>query len=66
MTSGTGARGSRNHIFLCGGVSEWQWKHLAGIQATAPGFSAVAIAPRPDGAEGPSRCGGRYVLFGGW
>eukprot|EP00035_Acanthoeca_spectabilis_P001493 m.80571 g.80571 ORF g.80571 m.80571 type:complete len:886 (-) comp10914_c0_seq1:148-2805(-) len=52
--------GSLNHIFLCGGVSEWQWKYLAGIRATAPGFSSVTIAPRPDGIEGPSQLTAQY------
>lgn len=54
------ARGSLNHIFLCGGVSEWHWKYLAGIRTTAPGFSSVAVAPRPDGTDGPSQLSARY------
>ena len=57
--------GSRNHIFMCGGVSEWQWKHLAGIQAKAPGFSSVLVAPRPDGTEGPSQLVAHYRSHAG-
>jgi alpha-L-rhamnosidase len=56
---------SRNHVFLCGGVSEWMWKHLLGIQRAAPGFSKVAIAPRVDGFFGPSSATGRYASVRG-
>ena len=42
--------GTLNHIFLCGGVAEWMWKHLIGLTATAPQFrmrARAAVAARP-------------------
>ena len=45
---------SFNHIFLCGGVSEWMWKHLAGLTPVAPGFAEVRVAPRVHPTQGPA------------
>jgi alpha-L-rhamnosidase len=36
-----GGGGTRNHIFLCGGIGHWMWKHLVGLDRTSPGFATV-------------------------
>lgn len=46
--------GSRNHAWLCGGVSEWLFSSLGGITAVAPGFQKVQIAPRVVPDLGPN------------
>ena len=45
---------THNHIFLCGGVAEWQYKHIGGIQPTSPGYATVSIAPSISKTTGPS------------
>lgn len=37
---------SLNH-YSYGSILEWMYRHLAGLQPTAPGFTAVRIAPKP-------------------
>ena len=51
-TWGTGD--SHNHIFLCGGVSEWMWKHVVGINAISPAFGHILVRPRVDCHLGPA------------
>lgn len=48
-----GGSDTRNHIFLCGGVGEWFWKHLVGLTPASPGFEAIRIAPELDPDYGP-------------
>ena len=55
-----GSVNSHNHVFLCGGVSQWMWNQLAGIKSTAPGFATVSVAPRVDPALGPASVVARY------
>ena len=45
--------GTLNHIFLCGGISDWMWKHLAGLTPTSPGFATVQVAPKVYPSVGP-------------
>ena len=45
-----GGGATRNHIFLCGGIGHWMWKHLVGLDRTTPGFATVRIAPKIDGS----------------
>ena len=52
--------GTLNHIFLCGGIGEWYWKHLVGLTPTAPGFAAVSIAPKIHDQVGPKTVGGEF------
>jgi alpha-L-rhamnosidase len=42
--SHTGLLQSENHAFL-GAFDDWLYRHLAGIQATAPGYATVRIRP---------------------
>ena len=38
---------THNHIFLCGGVGEWMYTHVAGISLPAsPGFSQILLSPK--------------------
>lgn len=37
---------SLNH-YSYGSILEWMYRHLAGLQPTAPGFTAVRLAPKP-------------------
>ena len=46
--------GTLNHIFLCGGVGEWMWKHLVGLTPAAPQFAEVTIHPKVHPTEGPA------------
>ena len=52
---------SLNHIFLCGGIGHWFWKHLVGITPAAPGFATVTIAPRIHDTVGPRSVGGQFL-----
>ena len=52
---------SLNHIFLCGGIGHWMWKHLVGITPAAPGFARATIAPRIHDSVGPRSVGGRFL-----
>lgn len=45
---------TRNHGWLCGGIGEWMYKYLAGIQPSSPGFATVTIAPVISRTIGPS------------
>ena len=58
-------RNTLNHIFLCGGIGHWMWKHLAGITPAAPGFAKVAIAPRIHDTVGPRSVGGQFLSVKG-
>lgn len=60
LDAGHGA-GTVNHIFLCGGVAEWMWKHLIGLTATAPQFAAVDVHPKVHPGIGPSSASGTFV-----
>ena len=53
--------GTRNHIFLCGGVGEWMWKHLAGLTPIAPAFARVAVAPRMGLDVGPRHVAAAFL-----
>ena len=46
--------GTRNHIFLCGGLVEWYWKHLVGLTPTSPAFATLRIAPKVRPYLGPT------------
>lgn len=45
---------THNHIFLCGGVGEWLYEHLAGVTPAAPGWARVSVAPKVAHDAGPS------------
>lgn len=45
--------GSRNHAWLCGGVSEWLYAVLGGISPSSDGFRTVTIAPKISSTLGP-------------
>lgn len=47
--------GTVNHIFLCGGIGEWMWKHLVGLTPAAPQFAEVTIHPKVHPVEGPAK-----------
>lgn len=53
--------GTLNHIFLCGGIGHWFWKHLVGLTPAAPGFMEVKIAPRIHDSLGPKFVGGDFL-----
>jgi alpha-L-rhamnosidase len=53
--------GTLNHIFLCGGLGHWMWKHLAGITPAAPGFAEVTIMPRIHDSVGPRAVRGEFL-----
>lgn len=55
------AGGTRNHIFLCGGIGHWMWKHLVGLDRTSPGFATVKIAPKIDDTYGPKSTSGEFL-----
>lgn len=54
-------RGSLNHIFLCGGIGHWMWKHLVGLTPGIPGFATVSINPRIHDSVGPRSVGGKFI-----
>ena len=60
LDSGHGS-GTVNHIFLCGGVLEWMWKHMVGLTATAPQFAEVSMHPKVHPVVGPSSVSGSYL-----
>ena len=39
---------SFNHYAL-GAIADWRYRHVAGLNAEAPGFRVARIAPRPGG-----------------
>jgi hypothetical protein len=55
------AQGSLNHIFLCGGVGHWMWKHLVGLTPAAPGFAQVSLRPRVHDSVGPRSVDGQFL-----
>jgi alpha-L-rhamnosidase len=60
-TIGINPRGTLNHIFLCGGIGHWMWKHLVGLTPAAPGFAEVSIAPKVHDVFGPRSVGGEFL-----
>ncbi len=52
---------SLNHIFLCGGIGHWMWKHLVGLIPTSPGFATVSLNPLVDDAVGPKSVSGQFL-----
>jgi hypothetical protein len=63
--------GTMNHIFLCGGVGEWMWKHLVGLTPAKPQFAEVVIHPKVHPAEGPASVSGTFMsprgaISSGW
>lgn len=44
--------GSRNHGWLCGGLAEWLYASLGGIQPASDGFGTVSIAPKISSTPG--------------
>jgi hypothetical protein len=56
-----GGTDTRNHIFLCGGVGEWFWKHMVGLKPSAPAFAAVTIAPQLHYGLGPASMSGAFT-----
>ena len=53
--------GTLNHIFLCGGIGHWMWKHLVGLTPATPGFAEVKIAPLIHDSVGPRSVGGQFL-----
>jgi alpha-L-rhamnosidase len=45
---------THNHIFLCGGLGEWQYRSLGGIAPASAGYANVSIAPQISRTLGPS------------
>lgn len=45
---------THNHIFLCGGVGEWMYRSLGGIEPVEPGYERISIAPQVSEHFGPS------------
>ena len=64
-TVGISPPGTLNHIFLCGGIGHWYWKHLVGLTPTSPGFATVQIAPKIHDSLGPKSVGGDYLSSSG-
>jgi alpha-L-rhamnosidase len=54
-------QGTLNHIFLCGGIGHWMWKHLVGLTPAAPGFAEVTLAPKIHDTLGPKTMGGEFL-----
>ena len=52
-------------MFLCGGVGEWFWKYLAGINPTSPAFTTVAIAPMLELEHGPRSLDAEFLSASG-
>ena len=52
--------GTQNHVFLCGGIGEWMWKHEVGLTSTAPAFAGVRVAPKVHNKFGPSSAAGTF------
>ena len=52
-------------IFLCGGISEWMWKHLVGLKPAAPAFAEVMIAPKVHPKYGPRSVAGDFLSASG-
>ena len=52
--------GTRNHIFLCGGLVEWYWKHLVGLTPASPAFATVRVAPKVRPYLGPTELDATY------
>jgi alpha-L-rhamnosidase len=57
----TNPSGTLNHIFLCGGIGHWMWKHLVGLTPAAPGFAEVSLIPRVHDAVGPRAVAGDFL-----
>jgi alpha-L-rhamnosidase len=57
----TNQTGSLNHIFLCGGIGHWMWKHLVGLTPAAPAFAQVSLIPRIHDSVGPRSVGGEFL-----
>ena len=54
VSAGVANPPTHNHIFLCGGVGEWQYRSLGGISPLQPGYKKVEIKPRVSSSYGPS------------
>ena len=52
---------SLNHIFLCGGIGHWMWKHLVGLTPTSPGFATVSLNPLVHDSVGPRSVSGQFL-----
>ena len=63
--SGPPGKGTKNHIFLCGGIGEWMWKHLVGLTPTTPGFAEVTVAPKVHPKYGPRTVAGDFLSVSG-
>ena len=59
--SATNPSGTLNHIFLCGGIGHWMWKHLVGLTPAAAGFAEVSLIPRIHDSVGPKSVGGQFL-----
>ena len=57
----TNTHGSLNHIFLCGGIGHWMWKHLVGLTPATPGFATVTLNPRIHDSVGPRSVVGQFL-----
>ena len=55
------SHGTLNHVFLCGGIGHWMWKHLVGLTPAAPGFAKVSLRPRIHDSVGPRAVSGRFL-----
>ena len=53
--------GTLNHVFLCGGIGHWFWKHLVGLTPAAPAFAEVAVAPKIHDKFGPKIVSGEFL-----
>ena len=53
--------GTQNHIFLCGGIGEWMWKHEVGLALTSPAFATVRIAPKINSKFGPTSTTAQFL-----
>ena len=55
------SHGTLNHIFLCGGIGHWMWKHLVGLTPAAAGFARIKIAPQFHDTIGPKTVSGVFL-----
>lgn len=53
--------GTQNHIFLCGGIGEWMWKHEVGLTLTSPAYATVRIAPNVHSTFGPTSTNATFL-----
>ena len=50
---------------LSTGFGEWLWKHVVGLQPTAPAFANVSVAPLIEFADGPASASGSLLTARG-